>query len=110
MSRRYLRRGRQRINLIGMNIGRQEANGEYTGVALFSQKGFQLLKERYQELLSQPKRPFHEAESLQTASLTDLIQELIERGVEVSCVEVSSGWMEIHSFEDYKLACQLVAG
>jgi phosphoenolpyruvate phosphomutase len=63
-----------------------------------------------QELLSQPKRPFHEAESLQTASLTDLIQELIERGVEVSCVEVSSGWMEIHSYEDYKLACQLVAG
>lgn len=110
ISRRSLRRAAPRLKQIGMKIDRQAANGEYTGIALFSQKGFQTLKTLYQALLKEPKRPFHEAESIQSASLTDLIQELIERGVEVSCVEISSGWLEIHSFEDYKLACQLVAG
>jgi phosphoenolpyruvate phosphomutase len=54
-------------------------------------------------------QPFQEAPTLDKASLTDMLQELINRDHAVTCVQVSSGWMEIHSFEDYKLACRLVA-
>jgi phosphoenolpyruvate phosphomutase len=102
--------GRNMVKRIGMQLDPTQANGEYTGLALFSQKGFQLLKKVYKDVLIQSERePFHEAATVYQASLTDLIQELIERGVEVSCAEVSSGWMEIHSFEDYKLASKIVA-
>jgi len=95
---------------IGKNIARSDAHGEYTGLALFSTEGWKLLREVYQSVEAQSRgESFHEAPSFEKASLTDMLQELIDRGHAVSCVQVSSGWMEIHSFEDYKLACRLVA-
>ena len=115
-STEYLRRsldlgGRKRVKRIGMQLDPTQANGQYVGLALFSKKGFQLVKQIYNEVkLDQEGGAFQEAKSLYEASLTDLIQEVIDQGGEVSSAEVSSGWMEIHSFEDYKLANQLLAG
>lgn len=102
--------GRSRVKQIGMRLDPNQANGEYTGLALFNQKGFQVLKQVYNDVISQSEvGTFHDAATVYQASLTDLIQELIDRGVEVFCAEVSSGWMEINSFEDYKLASKLIA-
>jgi len=36
--------------------------------------------------------------------LTDLLQEMIDRGHEVSCIDVYKGWMEIDTFDDYRRA------
>ena len=47
---------------------------------------------------------FHEAESLSRAAFTDLLQELIDRGHTVTCVDVYKGWMEVDTFEDYRRA------
>lgn len=94
---------------IGKKIPADEACAEFTGLALFSQKGFDLLREICREVEHQSARSdFYEATSPHTASLTDLLQELIDRGHRVCAVEVSSGWMEIRSFSDYKLACEIV--
>ena len=97
-----------RVLRIGQNIEPAHAQAEYTGLAFFSKQGFALLRQVYQEALAERQNsPFHEAVSARMASLTDVLQELIDRGVPVGCIEVTSGWMEIHSFADYKLAHQL---
>jgi phosphoenolpyruvate phosphomutase len=109
--RRILHGGvRSRVLKIGKNMSRSDAHGEFTGLALFSTEGWKLLRETYESARARYRgERFHEAPTLEKASLTDMLQELIDRGHAVSCVQVSSGWMEIHSFEDYKLACRLVA-
>jgi phosphoenolpyruvate phosphomutase len=100
---------RNRVLKLGQMLPPADAHCEFTGLAFFSREGFRLLREVYGEVaVSHRDRPFHEAASARTASLTDVLQELIDRGYDVECIEVSSGWMEIHSFADYQLAHRLV--
>ena len=35
---------------------------------------------------------------------TDMVQELIGAGLEVECVRIYKGWMEVDTFEDYQRA------
>ena len=98
-----------RVVKIGKNLQPEEANGEFGGLALFSPRGYALLKQVHDQLSQKPVNgAFHEARNVRVASLTDALQELICRGAEVHCIEVSSGWMEIHSFTDYKTVCHMV--
>jgi phosphoenolpyruvate phosphomutase len=98
-----------RVVKIGKNLPCSYANGEFAGLALLSHKGFSQLRQAYKKaLLDRGDRPFHEAKSVVQASLTDLFQELIDNDIEVQCVETSSGWMEIHSFDDYRSVYQVV--
>ncbi|MFI5268675.1 MAG: isocitrate lyase/phosphoenolpyruvate mutase family protein, partial [Chloroflexota bacterium] len=107
-SRRSLSSGAaHKVRRIGKQVPLDEANGEFCGIALFSAGGLALMRQLYAR--SGERRPFHEAESTDRASLTDLLQEAIDLGHAVDCVETSSGWLEIRSFEDYRLACKLVA-
>jgi drug/metabolite transporter (DMT)-like permease len=39
---------------------------------------------------------------------SDLLQEIINSDFSVYGMEANSGWLEIHSFEDYKLACSII--
>ena len=71
---------------------------------MFSEQGADLLKAAYHAVSSNSAAPFHEAPSLQKASLTDMLQELVERGHEVSCLTIYKGWMEVDTFEDYQQA------
>lgn len=120
-----------RVTQIGKSIPPENAHCEFTGLALFSAKGWDLLRRGYEAATSQPadrsrgasagtaaapargtsveSKPFYEASSTARASLTDMIQNLIDQGHAVYAAEVSSGWMEIHSFDDYKAACAMVA-
>jgi phosphoenolpyruvate phosphomutase len=95
------------VRKIGRTLPPAEASAEFAGLALFSQEGFELLVKTYREA-KEKSGAFHEAASPAKATLTDLLQELIDRGSEVTAVSVTQGWMEIHSFEDYKQACQVV--
>jgi phosphoenolpyruvate phosphomutase len=99
------------VSAIGKKLRRDSAHYEFAGLVLFSKSGFNLFRTTYERVFANLKdQPFHEAASVHTASFTDVLQELIENGHEIHCMEVSSGWMEIHSFEDYKQACMLLAG
>jgi phosphoenolpyruvate phosphomutase len=42
------------------------------------------------------------------ALFSDLLQEIINSDFPVYGMEANSGWLEIHSFEDYKLACSII--
>jgi hypothetical protein len=44
------------------------------------------------------------AEGLERASITQILQALVDRGETVTAVDVHKGWMEVDSFEDYRRA------
>lgn len=93
-----------RLLRIGQRLAPEEANGEFIGMALFSERGTQILREAYRDILARDPRPFHEAESIRTAAFTDLLQELVLQGHPVACVDTYKGWLEIDTFEDYQRA------
>jgi phosphoenolpyruvate phosphomutase len=99
----------KKVRSIGKSLDPLETSCEFCGLALFSAKGWQMFVDTYKLVNGSSPGRFHEAPSATQASLTDMLQELIDRGQDVSCLEISEGWMEIHSFEDYRLACRLTA-
>ncbi|WP_437951670.1 isocitrate lyase/phosphoenolpyruvate mutase family protein [Sorangium sp. So ce296] len=98
-----------RVARVGRAIPAGEAHGEFVGMAMFTAKGARLLTDCYRQLQeTRAKGSFHEAESLRSATFTDLLQELIDRGADVQAIDVYKGWLEIDTFEDYRRAWALI--
>ena len=93
----------ERITNIGKSISINEADGEFIGMGYFSKSAAQKLLKIVDEL-NESSNKFHEAKSFETADLTDVIQELIDRGNEVFARRTYKGWIEIHSMDDVKQA------
>jgi phosphoenolpyruvate phosphomutase len=90
---------------IGQQHPSEDAHGEFVGMAMFSPKGTELLRQAYQRAVSGYRGgPFHEAPSLEQAALTDMLQELIDHQQDVYAVNIYKGWMEVDTFEDYQRA------
>lgn len=91
---------------IGKNIELQEnAGAEFIGMMKLSGAGSGIFK----EILGNLKKdywgkPFHEAKVFEKAYLTDMIQELADRKIAVSCVTIQGGWKEIDTIDDYEKA------
>jgi len=93
------------VKRIGQQIPVGEAHAEFVGMLMVTETGARKLVETFQRALeTQPKKRFHEAVDPLHASVPDMIQALIEAGVEVRAVETFKGWMEIDTFEDYQRA------
>jgi phosphoenolpyruvate phosphomutase len=112
LGRRFLSgESEDRVLRIGQSINPRSAHGEFIGMALLSDRGAALLRETYKSLVkSHAKKRFRESPSLQKAKFTDLLQEMIARGHDVTCVDIYKGWMEIDTFEDYRRAWSEVEG
>lgn len=95
---------------IGKNINLETADYEFTGIAYFSEEGARILRKVYHDCLRTVDGSFHEADSFAQAGVTDLFQEVIDRGFTVHGLEVFQGWMEIHKKEDVKIAAAELAG
>lgn len=80
---------------IGSNLSEDQAHFEFVGLVLLSRQGAGIFKNACKN------------EKLLNLSLADFIQYLIDKKHEVLTSEVSSGWMEIHNFSDYKNAVYL---
>ena len=74
------------------------------GLTMLSESGTELFKAAYKKRLAAQAAPFHEAPSLTKASLTDMLQDLVDQGHRVACVSIYKGWMEVDTFEDYQHA------
>jgi phosphoenolpyruvate phosphomutase len=84
-------------------------NGEWIGMMMLSEEGARRWKETYDCLARAGKeRPLHQAASLRTATLTDMLQALVDEGVSVRSIDTYKGWTEIDTFEDYRRAWSLV--
>jgi len=97
------------VERIASMIPEEAASAEFIGMTVLSKSGIELFKREYGNALAkyQGKR-FFEAENILQASLTDFLQYLIELGYEVKALQVNSGWMELHTFDDYKYGCSIV--
>lgn len=69
-----------------------EIEGQYIGLMKFSAKGVELLKTTFWNC---QKSNNICGKSIQSAYMTDLLQQLIFNGVSVSAVSVSGGWIEV---------------
>ncbi|MDP3733899.1 MAG: phosphoenolpyruvate mutase [Nanoarchaeota archaeon] len=93
------------IQKIGKHLTAAESNGEFIGMAKFTKKGCEILKQTYHDVVEKYKeRPFQKAQSVSKAYLTDIFQELIDRGYNVNPVVINGGWREIDTIEDLKKA------
>ncbi|HAV42592.1 TPA: phosphoenolpyruvate mutase [bacterium] len=99
----------RRVVRIGPDISCQDVHYEFPGIMVASAQGIKCMKEVYDQSLERFEgKPFHTAASFETACLAELLQEMILRGYKISCLEINSGWLEIHSFRDYKFACSII--
>src|SRR5438309_11247565 len=95
----------ERESAIYARLDQARATAEFIGMAKLSARGCQILGEVYRELRAQDSAaPVHEASSLRTAKLTDLLEEVIRRGHAVASVGVYQGWLEVDTFDDYRRA------
>ena len=93
---------------IGKTINKDMADYEFTGIAYFSEYGVEIIRKVYNDCKLNHKGNFHEANSIEKASFTDLIQEVIDRGFRVDILEVHKGWFEIHNKKDVEIAEKLI--
>jgi phosphoenolpyruvate phosphomutase len=105
LARFIMPEGETAVTQIGQHLSPDQAHGEFIGMAMFSDKGVRAFTGCYHSSLAKFKaKGFHEAGEFAKASLTDLIQELIDTGVTVQAVPIYKGWMEVDSFEEYQKA------
>jgi len=90
---------RKTVTLIRKDADFNDAFGEFLGVAFFSRKGAKILKDVFCDLsqyyYENPHQTFHTAKSFKKAYLTDMLQEIINRGYSVDLVQIKGNWTEI---------------
>lgn len=74
--------------------------GEFIGIMKLSKKGAKIFLEHFQHLEKNHRRSFQNAESLQKAYLTDMIQDLIDEGMEITPIFIEGDWCEIDTPQD----------
>ena len=85
--------------------GQEGVQTEFIGLAKFSQRGAEILKETYHDVVEKTAGSrFQQAASIDKAYLTDMVQELIDRGYVVRSVDIRGGWQEIDTPQDLERA------
>ena len=74
--------------------------GEFLGLMKFSKNGAEIFVKKYNNLLDSHNGKFQNAPSLTKAYLTDLLQELIDAGVEIHPIIINGKWYEIDTSQD----------
>jgi L-glutamine-phosphate cytidylyltransferase len=85
-----------------------EIDARYIGLLKFSKKGMSnivnIMNKAHKEYLDQPWQ--QSGKCAKQAYMTDLLQAIIETGVNVKAERFSNGWVEFDTNEDYELACK----
>ena len=89
-----------------------DASGEFIGLAKLSPSAAKLFCSHWQSLTSdyqgREDAPYKRAPSFRRAYLTDLLQDLIDRGERVSAVPIEGQWREIDTVQDLDRAQALL--
>ena len=100
-----------RILQIRKNISESLQNqqiGEFLGIMMLSSQHVKILLERYSYLKKNHVGTFHNSPSLSNAYITDMLQEMINCGINVNPVLTEGRWFEIDTPEDLKNAEKLI--
>jgi phosphoenolpyruvate phosphomutase len=99
----------RRIEKIGVDLNPAKCQSEFPGIVFLSRKGVEVVKKIYRTSLEKYSgKPFCSVDKFENALFSALLQEIINSDFPVYGIEANSGWLEIHSFEDYKLACTII--
>jgi len=79
----------------------KEIDGQYIGLIKFSKKGIKKAQKVYFSILNGNKKINNK--KIKKAFITDFIQELINRGIEIKGVPIHGGWLEIDTPNDLNL-------
>lgn len=94
-----------RVERVQRSIPYEDANGEFMGVAKFSTRGGELLREHYHRRQRECwDRPYREAAQFQKAYLIHLFQDMIEQGVTFGHADTHGQYREIDTQEDLDIA------
>jgi len=81
---------------------------EFLGLMKLSKNGTKIFKDKYFELIKSHNGKFHNAPSLERAYLTDMLQELINSGIQISPIFVNGNWCEIDTPQDLEIAKKIL--
>ena len=101
----------ERILQIRKNISKSLQNqqiGEFLGIMMLSSDHVKILLERYSYLKKNHIGTFHNSSSLSNAYITDMLQEIINCGINVNPVFTEGRWFEIDTPEDLKNVEKLI--
>lgn len=99
-----------RIAKIGKHIFTEATprsyQGEFTGLWKFTPKGVRIFLNHFDKVHAslQLTTPFQNAKEWQKAYITDIFQDLVDNGVEISCAKIEKKWKEFDTVQDYVLA------
>jgi L-glutamine-phosphate cytidylyltransferase len=101
-----------RVVEVGKHVGPEHALGEFIGLAKYSAAGAEAMRQVYHEmrdkLFAHPEVPWQATKTFRKAYLTDLIEELIDRGVDVRPAPIDGHWREIDTVQDLERARELL--
>ena len=80
---------------------------EFLGILILSKKGSDIILEKFTQLSKSHQGKFHSAESLRKAYLTDMIQDLIDSGHQITPIFVKGKWCEVDTTQDLQRAKKL---
>ncbi len=93
------------VTCVHRDLPEAESHGEYIGVAKFSAAGGRALREHFHSRREEfAGRPFREAKVFEKAYLIHLLQDMIEAGHRMACVETPGGYIEVDTQQDFEYA------
>ena len=78
--------------------------GEFIGMMKLSKEGCKKFVDVYEELEKNHNGSFHDAATFDKAYLTDMLQELINRGININPIFIQGKWIEIDTPQDLSKA------
>ena len=80
-------------------------HGEFIGMMKCSKKGAHVFKKYFNRLKQiYSGKPFQGASVFEKAYLTDMFQDMVDYGVDINCVIIEGGWVEIDTAQDIERA------
>jgi len=82
-----------------------QLDGRYVGLIRLSKAAGQVFQRVYDELairLNESDEVWRNSPTFRQASMTDMLQELIDQGQRVDSIPIKRGWLEMDTVEDYK--------
>lgn len=79
-------------------------HGEFIGLWKFTPEGIRAFLKHFDRLHSTLKRtePYQRAKEWQKSYITDIFQEMIDRGEELHCVLIEKNWAEFDTVQDFE--------
>ena len=82
----------------------KDKQGEFIGLWKFSPEGIKIFLKHFDRLNSSLKmtEPYQNAKEWQKSYITDIFQEMINKGEILHCVTIKKNWAEFDTLQDYK--------